>query len=249
MIILKSEEQINGIRKSSKILAESFVYLADKIKPGITTAELDKIVFSYFKGRGAKPAFLNYQGFPASICASVNDTVIHGIPNNRQLKDGDIIGCDIGVIYEGYISDMAYTFPVGTVTSAARQLMEVTEKSLYTGIEAVCTGNRIKDIGKAITEYIRPFGYGIVHQFCGHGVGLQVHEEPQISNNYPSFGRNTRIKEGMVLAIEPMINIGSGDVKILDDGWTVKTVDGTLSAHYEHTVAVFGDRTEILTKL
>lgn len=250
MIRLKNEEQIEGIRRSGTILYKTFQHIKKEIVPGISTWDIDRIAEAYIRESGAIPAFKNYMGFPGSVCCSKNSSVIHGIPNKKDiLKEGDIIGLDIGVNLDGYISDSAYTFPVGTISSEKKTLLEVTEKALYKGIEACVVGNRIKDIGKAITEYVNGYGYGIVHQFCGHGVGFEVHEDPQVYNNYPSSGPNKRIKAGMVLAIEPMINLGTPDVYIEDDNWTVVTEDGRDSAHFEHTVAVFRDRTEIVTKI
>jgi len=250
VIRLKNERQIEGIRRSCKLLAELFEKLGDHIKPGISTWDVDKFAEEFIKKNNATAAFKGYEGFPGSICASVNDTVIHGIPSRKEiLKEGDIFGCDIGIILDGYYSDRAFTYPVGKVTQDAALLLERTEKALMIGISAAKAGGRVKDIGKAITSYIEPFGYGIVHSFCGHGVGLDVHEEPQIPNNYPSRGMNPRLKPGMVLALEPMINMGSADVDILDDDWTVKPVDRSLSAHFEHTIAILSDRTEILTAL
>lgn len=250
MIRLKNPEQIEGIKKSSQLLFKTFEYIKSMIKPGISTADIDQLVEEFIVKNGGYPAFKGYGGFPGSVCTSKNSNVIHGIPNKSEiLSDGDIISLDIGIDLNGYISDSAYTYSVGDISTSDKQLLEVTEKALYKGIEACVAGNRIKDIGKAITKYINEYNYGIVYQYCGHGVGLEVHEEPQVFNNYPSSGNNPRIKPGMVLAIEPMINEGSADVKVLSDDWTVATVDGLNSAHFEHTVAVFKDRTEILTKI
>jgi methionyl aminopeptidase len=250
MIRLKNDKQIEGIRKSCKLLAGLFEELGEHIKPGISTWDIDRIAEEYIKKHKGTAAFKGYEGFPGSICASVNDTIIHGIPSKKEiLKDGDIIGCDIGIVLDDYYSDRAYTFAVGEVNKDVKLLLERTEEALMRGISAAVAGGRIKDIGKAITSYIEPFGYGIVHSFCGHGVGLDVHEEPQIPNNYPSRGMNPRIKPGMVLALEPMINMGTADVEILEDDWTVKPLDGSLSAHFEHTIAIFKDKTEILTVL
>ncbi len=250
LIRLKNDIQIDGIRKSCKLLAQLFEELRKEIKPGISTWDVDKIAEDFIVKNKGIPAFKNYGGFPGSVCTSVNDTVIHGIPSKKEiLKEGDVFGCDIGINLDGYFSDRAYTFPVGQTSEDASLLLERTEKALILGIEAAVYGNRIKDIGKAITAYIEPFGYGIVDSFCGHGVGLDVHEEPQVPNNYPSRGMNPRLKHGMVLAIEPMINLGSADVDVLEDDWTVKPVDRSLSAHFEHTVVILKDRTEILTTL
>lgn len=247
MIYLKNREQIEGIRKSCKLLAEAFYFLEEQIAPGISSQDIDELIHHYIRDKDAYPAFLDYEGFPASICTSVNDTVIHGIPDKIPLKEGDIISLDLGINLDGYISDCAKTFPVGSIKPEVNDLVKRTEESLYKGIGAVRTGGRIKDIGKAINEYIAPFGYGIVYKYCGHGVGIDVHEDPQIPNYYPSRGMNPRIKNGMVLAIEPMINMGLPQVDLLDDNWTVKTIDGSISAHFEHTIAVFDDKVEILT--
>jgi len=250
VIRLKNEKQIDGIRKSCKLLAGLFEELGGQIVPGISTWDVDRLAEEYIKKHNAAAAFKGYDGFPGSICASVNDTVIHGIPNKKEiLKEGDIFGCDIGIVLNDYYSDRAFTFPVGTISKEASLLLQRTEEALMRGISAAVDGGRIKDIGKAITSYIEPFGYGIVHSFCGHGVGLDVHEEPQIPNNYPSRGMNTRLKPGMVLALEPMINLGTAEVEILDDDWTVKPLDRSLSAHFEHTIVILNDRTEILTTL
>ncbi len=250
MITLKNPNQIDGIRKSCKLLAELFLKIDEIIEPGISTWDVDKFASEFIRKNGGKAAFLGYGGFPGSICASVNDTVIHGIPTKKEiLKEGDIFGCDIGIELDGYFSDRAFTYPVGKVSEDASLLMKRTEESLYKGIEAAVVGGRIKDIGKAITEYLKPFGYGIVHSFCGHGVGLDVHEDPQIPNNYPSRGMNYRLKPGMVLAIEPMINLGTPEVDVLEDDWTVKTRDRKISAHFEHTIAITNAGTEILTTL
>lgn len=250
MIRLKNIDQINGIRKSCKLLAETFEMLKDEVKPGISTYDIDKIAEEYIRKKGGVPAFKGYGGFPGTVCTSNNESVIHGIPSKKYLlNDGDIIGLDIGIILNDFVSDSAYTYPVGKISSEDSQLLKVTNESLYKGIEACVKGKRIKDIGKAITDHVSPFGYGIVYQYCGHGVGLEVHEEPQVFNNYPSSGPNPRIKSGMVLAIEPMITLGDPDVELLEDEWTVVTVDRSRTAHFEHTIAVLDDRTEILTKL
>lgn len=248
MINIKNEDQINRIRESCHLLADTFDELEKSIDEGITTLEINKIADDFIRQGGGIPAFLGYGGFPASICSSVNDTVIHGIPDNVKLKKGDIIGIDMGINLNGYFSDRAVTYAVGKVDEDVQTLLKVTEESLYKAIEAAVAGNRIKDISKAVTNHVRPYGYGVVYDFCGHGVGLAVHEEPSIPNYYPYRGFNPRIKPGMVLAIEPMINMGTDEVDILDDDWTVKTGDRMLSAHFEHTVAVFADHTEILTK-
>ncbi len=248
MIKLKNKEQIAGIRKSCKMLAEVYRELGEVIKPGITTVDLDKIARERIITRGGKPAFLNYNGFPGSLCTSVNSVVIHGIPGSRILSEGDIISLDLGISLNGFISDSACTFPVGNISGEAEKLLKVTNECLFLGIEKAIAGNRIKDISKAVFEHADNNGFGVVREFCGHGVGLSLHEEPQIPN-YVGRGPNPRIKAGMVIAIEPMINLGTDDIFIHEDDWTVETLDKKLSAHFEHTIAVFESHTEILTQL
>ena len=250
MITLKNEKQIEGIRRSCKLLAELFLRIGEFVEPGISTWDVDQFAAEFIHKNGGNAAFLGYGGFPGSICASVNDTVIHGIPSKKEiLREGDIFGCDIGIELDGFYSDRAFTFGIGELSPEAAQLLKKTEESLYEGIAASVYGGRVKDIGKAITAFLKPYGYGIVHSFCGHGVGLDVHEDPQIAHNYPSRGMNHRLKPGMVLAIEPMINMGTAEVEVLDDDWTVKTLDNSLSAHFEHTILITADKPEILTVL
>lgn len=246
MIQLKSDYDIAGIRESGKILAGTREEVQKKIHPGMTTADLDKIAYNYITGHKAIPAFLGYEGFPGTLCISVNDEVIHGIPGKRILQEGDIVSIDLGVKFRGYISDSAFTLPVGKVSELAKRLIKNTEECLFCGIEQARTGNRIKDISRSVYNHASSENFGVVREFCGHGVGFDLHEEPQIPN-YVHPGPNPRIKRGMVLAIEPMINAGSGDITVSSDGWTVSTRDGSLSAHFEHTVAIFDDHTEILT--
>ena len=247
MIIIKNKQQQDGVRKSADLLSAVFARIKTIISPGITTAEIDRVVEETIRAGGGIPAFLGYSGFPASTCVSVNDQVIHGIPGERVLYDGDIVGCDIGVILDGYFSDACRTYPVGDTGRDALQLLTITEKSLYDAIAACGPGARIKDIGKAVTETVSPYNYGIVYSYCGHGVGLALHEAPQIQNYYPSKGLNPRMKSGMIFAIEPMINAGTPDVEVLEDEWTVVTADGSLSAHFEHTVLITDNGAEILT--
>lgn len=248
MIRLKNKRDIENIRLSGKILAETFEIIKENLKPGITTKDVDDIAENYILGKKAKPAFKGYMGYPASICISINDEVIHGIPSNRQLSDGDIISLDIGVNYNDYISDAAITVPFGNVSSKAKKLLDVTEECLYKGINMAVRGNRISDISRAVFLHAKKHNYGVVRDFCGHGVGFSIHEEPQIPN-YINNGANPRLKPGMVLAIEPMINLGGDEVYVMDDEWTVKTSDSSLSAHFEHTIAVLDNATEILTRL
>lgn len=248
MIQLKSSKEINAIRDSSKILAEVHFELAKMIEPGIPTKELDAFAQQYIENRGGTPAFLGYMGYPATLNVSINEEVIHGIPGDRKLEEGDIVSMDCGVELGGYYSDMARTVPVGAISQDVEQLVSVTYESLYKGIEHVKVKNRIKDISRAIYDYVNQYGYGVVREYCGHGVGYSQHEEPQVPN-YISRGANPRLKKGMVVAIEPMINLGGSEVEVLDDDWTVVTKDGSPSAHWEHTVAIFDDHTEILTEL
>lgn len=248
MIILKTEEEINGIRKSCKLLAKLFVELKEFIKVDVTLLEIDKFVYDFITKNGGRPAFLNYMGFPASACISVNDTVIHGIPDNTRVKDGDLVSVDIGINLNGYISDAARTFPVGNISSEARKLIDVTKRCLELGIEQAIAGNRVRDISKAVYNHASKNNFGVVYQYCGHGVGIKVHESPEVPNVVYS-GKNPRLKPGMVLAIEPMINLGTDEVEVLDDGWTVKTLDRKLSCHFENDIAIFDDHTEILSVL
>jgi methionyl aminopeptidase len=249
MIRIKNKNEIDGIRKSCHLLTDILDELVSEVHPGVTTAELNSKAEQLIADAGSEPAFRKYGGFPTALCASVNNVVIHGVPNNRPLNEGDIVGLDLGVTLNGYFSDKAITVAVGKIDAATAKLLKDTEESLYRGIGAVSVSGRIKDIGKAVSEYLKPLGYGVVYEYCGHGVGLDVHEEPPISNNYPSHGPNPRFHNGMVLAIEPMVNMGVPEVKVdKADGWSVLTADGKKSAHFEHTIAIFNDQVEILTK-
>lgn len=246
MIKLKSAEDIKKIRESALVLSETFQVLASHINEGISTLELDKIAHDYIMKNGGTPAFLGYMDYPASICASVNNIVIHGIPNSIKLKNGDILSLDLGVNLNGYISDAAYTYAIGDISPEVSRLLKVTKECLDLAIEQAKVGNRIQHLSNAVYTHAKQNGFGVVHQFCGHGVGFSLHEDPQVPN-YISNGPNPRLKPGMVLAIEPMINAGSDDVRILEDDWTVTTVDNSLSAHFEHTIVVLEDSTETLT--
>lgn len=248
MTRLKNRDQIDRIRVSCKLLARMYVEIKPLVVDGITTLELDKWAEDFIRKNGGKPAFKGYMGFPGTLCTSINHEVIHGIPKARKIKTGDLVSLDCGIDLGGYFSDMAVTFPVGEVSDENRKLLKVTEESLYKGIDAALFGNRIKDISRAISDHIKPHHYGIVHQYCGHGVGFTQHEDPQVPN-YVGVGPNPRLVEGMVLAIEPMVNLGKAEVRTLSDDWTVVTVDQRNSAHFEHTIAIFEDRTEILTLL
>lgn len=247
MIKIKSPKQIEGIRQSSRILVRVLKEVAAMVEPGVTTNKLDAYARERISELGGRPAFLGYMDFPAALCTSVDAAVIHGIPNDTPLKEGQIVSIDCGIELSGYYSDSAVTVPVGSVQPEVDELLESTRESLRLGIEQARVGNRVSDISRAIYRFNKQKGYGIVRPYCGHGVGLEIHEEPQVPN-YVGNGPNPRIKKGMVLAIEPMINLGGDDVKVLADDWTVVTRDGSISAHFEHTVAIFEDRTEILTK-
>ncbi len=246
MIKLKNRDDIEHIRDAGRVLAETFSLLESMATEGVSTAELDTAAHDHILSRGGSPTFLGYMDFPASICASVNEVVIHGIPNQTKLKSGDILSLDLGVTLNGYIADAARTLRIGTVSPDIERLLQVTEECLYKGIAQAKVGNRIHHISAAVYDHATAAGYGVVHQFCGHGVGFALHEDPQIPN-YINGGPNPRIKDGMVLAIEPMINIGTDEVVILDDDWTVVTVDESISAHFEHTIAITGGTAEILT--
>lgn len=246
MIQLKTEKQLEGIRRSCRLLMATFDHFEPMMRPGVTTQEVNDAVHAFILGHGGRPSFLGYMGFPASICASVNEQVIHGFPDRRKLVEGDVVGIDIGIELEGYYSDSAVTYAIGTVDPRIGELMKVTRESLFKGIEQARVGNRIKDISAAVYNHTKRLGYGVVRPYCGHGVGLDIHEDPQVPN-YVGRGPNPRLKHGMVLAIEPMINLGGDDVYVLEDDWTVVTADNSVSAHFEHTVAILHDRTEILT--
>jgi len=246
VIIIKSDMEIEYMRNAGRVVAETLAMLEKVIKPGITTAEIDKLAEEFIVSRGAKPSFKGYGGFPASICASVNDIVIHGFPSDRVLKDGDIISVDCGAILNGYHGDAARTFPVGNISDKAQKLIDVTKESFFKGIEKATVGNRLTDISAAVQKHVESFGYSVVRDFVGHGIGRSLHEDPQVPN-YGAAGKGPKLVQGMVLAIEPMVNIGSYKVKIKPDGWTVVTSDGSLSAHYENTVAITTNGPEILT--
>ncbi len=247
MIIRKSKRELEIMKKASQVVAETHALLAEEIEPGITTEEIDRMAEEYIRSQGAEPAFKGYQGFPSTVCVAINEQVVHGIPGSRQLESGDIIGLDIGAVVDGYYGDAAQTLPVGEVSSQAQDLLETTEGALYKGIEQMVVGNRLSDISHAIQQHVEEVGYSVVRKFVGHGVGQEMHEDPQVPN-FGSPGRGPRLKEGMVLAIEPMVNVGTYQVKTLDDGWTVVTQDGKLSAHFEHSIAITESGPEILTK-
>ena len=246
MVILKSEREIEQLKRSNVMVAEVFEKLRGMIQPGITTKELDQVAEEYILLKGARPAFKGYRGFPATLCISINDEVVHGIPGQRRLKEGDIVSLDVGVNYLGYFGDAAITFPVGEVDPEAKRLLDVTEKALYIGIEKAKVGNRLFDISYAIQSWVESHGFSVVRDFVGHGIGRELHEEPQI----PNFGmphQGPRLGKGMVFALEPMVNEGTYEVKVLSDGWTVVTADGKRSAHFEHTIAITENGAEILS--
>lgn len=243
---IKSDTELEYMRSAGKVVADTLAMIEKVIKPGITTAEIDKIAEEFILAQGAIPSFKGYGGFPGSICASVNDVVIHGIPNDTILVEGDIISVDCGAILNGYHGDAARTFPVGSISKEAQHLIDVTKESFFKGIEKAVVGNRLTDISAAIQKHAESFGYSVVRDFVGHGIGTSMHEDPQVPN-YGTAGKGPKLVHGVVLAIEPMINMGNYRVKIKPDGWTVVTSDGKLSAHYENTIAITNDGVEILT--
>ena len=249
MIMLKTNRELALIREACIISAGALKLAGEAVQPGVTTAEIDKIAHDYIVKCGAEPNFLNYNGYPATACISINDEVIHGIPSkNRVIKEGDIVSIDLGARLNGYNGDNAATFAAGAISSEAKRLCDTTRESLYVGIQKAVAGGRVGDIGAAIAKYCEDRGFSVVREFIGHGIGKSLHEEPSVPN-YGTPGRGVRLLPGMTIAIEPMINMGSAGVKTLPDGWTVKTRDGKLSAHFEHTVAITPNGPKILTLL
>ncbi|MDI6776437.1 MAG: type I methionyl aminopeptidase [Syntrophales bacterium] len=248
MVILRLPEEIEKIRTSNLIVAEILNELKEKVKPGITTVELDRIASELARKKGARPAFKGYRGYPFSLCTSVNFEVVHGLPSTKALVEGDIISLDFGIYYKGYYGDAAVTVPVGNVSPEAARLMEVTEQGLYDGIKEAKAGNRLGDISAGVQMRVEAAGFSVVRDFVGHGIGKNLHEEPQIPN-YGERGRGVELKAGMVLAIEPMVNEGTHRVRILSNGWTVVTEDVKLSAHFEHSVAITDNGPDILSKI
>ena len=246
MVYYKSDKDIQTIKDSAQILGKVHAEVAARIKPGVKTKELDKIAEEYIRDHHGVPSFKNYGGFPASLCISVNEIVVHGFPGSYELKEGDIISIDCGVLFNGFHSDSAYTYPLEGVKKEVLDLLNRTYDSLYLGIEQAKVGNRIGDIGFVIQNYVEQFGYGVVRELVGHGVGKNLHEDPEVPN-YGKRGKGTKIVPGMVFAIEPMINMGTKNVVQERDGWTIRTTDRKPSAHFEHMVAIFENRTEILT--
>lgn len=247
IITIRTKEEIALIREAGRIVGETHNYLKEFIKPGITTEELDKLAYDFIISNKGFPSCLGYEGFPASICTSINEEVVHGIPSKRKIKNGDIISIDFVVCYKGYHGDSAWTYPVGKVDNDKKYLMEHTEKALYEGLKMVKPGNRIGDISFAIEKYAKEHNLGVVKELVGHGIGTEMHESPDVPN-YGKAGSGPILKEGMVIAVEPMLTFGKSNIYILDDDWTIITADGKPSAHYEHTIAVTKDGYEILTK-
>ncbi len=245
-IYYKSADEIEQIRNSALLLSKLLGEIAKEIKPGLVTGRLDKLAYDYIHDHGATPAFLNYNGFPYSLCISVNDQVVHGFPGEYALREGDIISVDGGVVLNKFVSDSAYTFAVGEISTEVEQLLRVTREALDLGVEQAVTGRRVGDISFAVQQHAEKYKYGVVRELVGHGVGYKVHEKPEV----PNFGRRgtgTKLEEGMVICIEPMINLGKAGVRFWDDGWTVSTVDAKPSAHYEHTVAIQKGKADVLT--
>jgi methionyl aminopeptidase len=247
MIVCRSAGEIERLARVNALVARVLAELKAMVRPGVTTAELDAVAERRLQEAGAEPAFKGYHGYPATICASVNEQVVHGIPSSRALIDGDIISIDMGAKMAGFYGDSAVTVPVGTIAPEAAHLLKVTEESLYRALGVVRTGARVSDIGATVQQHVEANGFSVVREFVGHGIGAKLHEEPQIPN-YGAPGRGPRLAEGMVLAIEPMVNVGKPAVKVLGDGWTAVTKDGSLSAHFEHTVVVTATGCRILTR-
>lgn len=248
MIHLKSRDEIRLMREAGRIVAECHALLADRIKPGVVTLDLDRKIEEYIRQRGAIPSFKGYHGFPASICVARNEVICHGFPDHQPLQEGDVVNIDIGACYKGYHGDSGWTYAVGKVSEDSKRLMKVAEESLYLGIEQAKVGNRAGDIGAAVDAHAKRFGFGNIRDFSGHGVGQKLQEDPQIPN-YGVKGKGTRLQNGMVIAIEPMLTLGGWQAYIEEDGWTARTVDGSLCVQYEHTIAITDDGPQILTVL
>jgi methionyl aminopeptidase len=246
VILIKSQEEMARIAEACRIVGETLKALKEVVAEGVSTREIEKFAEDSIRSKGGKPAFKGYRGYPASICTSVNNQVVHGIPSGTRLRAGDLVSIDLGVYYHGFYGDGAVTIPVGNVSEKALRLLRVTEESLYIGVGMAKAGNRVSDISHAIQRHVEGNGFSVVRAFVGHGIGKLLHEEPQIPNYGPP-GRGPRLQEGMTLAIEPMVNEGGPEVVVLEDGWTAVTADGSLSAHFEHTVAITGDGAKVLT--
>jgi len=246
MITFKGPAEFGSMRRAGRVVAEVLAAVREAARPGTELQSLDRLAASIAAKRGCLPSFLNYHGYPAHICLSPNDTIVHGIPDKRRLREGDILSVDMGVISEGWHGDAAVTFGIGEISPEAQRLLEATEKALWAGIEQCRDGNRLGDVGHAISAVGEAAGFGVVQEYTGHGIGRQMHEEPQVLN-YGEPGKGLRLKRGMAVCIEPMFNLGSRHTKVLDDGWTVVTADGSPSAHFEHTVAITASGPEVLT--
>jgi methionyl aminopeptidase len=246
MIQYKSTREIEKMREAGRIVAEVLDLISENIRPGVTTKALDKLAADHFKKRNSKSAFLGYQGFPAHICVSIDEEVVHGIPSSRKLVEGQIVSVDVGSLLDGYHGDAAKTFAVGEIAPEAKKLLEVTEQALHRGIKKCVAGGRLGDIGHAIQSYVEAQGFSVVRDLVGHGIGRRMHEDPQVPN-YGERGTGVELKDGLVIAIEPMINVGRFDIRIMSDGWTIVTADESISAHFEHTVALTENGPEILT--
>ncbi len=246
MIIIKNGHEIDVMRQASRITAAARALAGDMVRPGVSTKQIDKAVHDFIVAQGAKPSFLGYHGFPASACISVNSTVIHGIPNGYVLQEGDIVSIDVGAYYKGFHGDCAATFACGSISAEAQKLIDVTKQSFFEGIRFATRGHRVSDISHAVQKHVEDNGFSVVRSFVGHGVGAQLHEEPEVPN-FGAPGRGPRLLPGMIIAVEPMVNVGTHEVRILKDGWTVVTADGKLSAHYENTVLITDGEPEILT--
>ncbi len=246
MVILKTGRELKIMKEACRISAGALKLIGSAVEPGVTTAELDRLAEEYILSQGAKPNFKNYNGYPATACISINNEVIHGIPGKRKIKEGDIVSVDLGAVFEGFHGDNAATFAAGDISPEAKRLMDVTRESLYEGIKMARHGGRIGDISSAIQSYVEARGYSVVRQFVGHGIGTSLHEAPEVPN-FGTPGRGIRLVPGMTLAIEPMINMGKAGVRTLADNWTVVTLDNSLSAHFEHTVAITPDGPQIMT--
>ena len=246
MITIKNERELESMRQACRLTAAARALAGEMVRPGVTTKAIDQAVHDFIVGQGAKPSFLNYNGFPASACISVNSTVIHGIPGGYVLREGDIVSIDVGAFYKGFHGDCAATFACGAISTEAQRLIDVTKQSFFEGMKFATKGNRVQDISHAIQTYVESNGFSIVRSFVGHGVGRQLHEEPEVPN-FGHPGRGPRLVKGMTIAVEPMVNAGTHEVRVLKDGWTVQTADGKLSAHYENTVLITDGEPEILT--
>ncbi len=246
MITLKSEHEIELMRRAGKITAAARALAGEMVKPGVTTHEIDKAVYRFIKSQGAEPSFLNYSGYPASVCVSVNDEIIHGIPGPRVLKEGDIVSVDVGAYIGGFHGDCAATYPCGEISAEAQRLIDVTQQSFFEGIQFAREGHRLSDISAAVQEYVEKNGYSVVREYVGHGIGRKMHEAPEVPN-FGAPGHGPRLLRGMTIAVEPMVNAGGAAVRVMPDGWTVKTHDGSLAAHYENTILITAGDPELLT--